>query len=184
MPQSRTRSVGLAVPHASMAVAAGAAASQAAVISRGAMGPRPGDRGPHPARTAAGRRRGGGAPASATAGPAAHTPLAWARQRQGPARVSGGHGPTGPRARLDTPPVWALPHACNRVHQAWDAPPPRGGVTRGGVRRRPEPRGPRTRPAPDGRPSGGRPPPTIRVLNRRMVRAPPLPRAACRHRTR
>lgn len=54
------------------------------------------------------------------------------------------------------------------VHRPSDETPPRGGVTLDGVKRRPQTLGPRARPAPDGGLDGGRHPPDIRRIARRL----------------
>jgi len=61
------------------------------------------------------------------------------------------------------------------VHPLSAETPPRGGVTRGGVRRPPGTRGPRMRQAPDGGKAGGSQPTDSSVINRRVFLAPALP---------
>jgi transposase len=68
------------------------------------------------------------------------------------------------------------------VHRPSDETPPRGGVTLDGVKRRPQTLGPRARPAPAGGLEGGRHPPAIRRIDRRLCRAPAVPRTNA-HRT-
>jgi hypothetical protein len=120
------------------------------------------------------------------AGAAVHTLSSIARTRQ--TRESGGGGPRPGTERLD---VGSCPtercdpletehplvrqQAYHRDDRAWDEAQPRCGVTRGGVMRLRQTLGPRSRPAPDGRQSGGSQPTEISVSNRRLFLAPPLP---------
>jgi hypothetical protein len=95
--------------------------------------------------------------------------------RQGTGRRSVGHCPRGPRHPCD-----CLPHACvAKPSRPLAEAPPRGGVTRDGVKRLQQPLVPRARPTPDGRQSGGHQSTEIRRINRRLDwrRLFPCPRA-------
>ena len=87
--------------------------------------------------------------------------------------------PAGPRDRLNPAPVWCRREA-QQVCRPWAQAPPRGGVTLDRVKRVTI-LVPRARPAPDGGPYGGSPPPESRRLTRRLCRAPPLPMAHRKH---
>jgi hypothetical protein len=103
---------------------------------------------------------------------------AWRHGGHGPCprRIHGGHGSAASRGSVSQ--QNAGPGALHAAggRRASEEAPPRGGGTRGGVRRLVgRRRGPRARQAPDRRQSGGSQPTESSRINRRVLLAPTLP---------